>query len=166
MTKILHFLNTGIRCLSTYSNKYCYYWLLAHSFFGSYPFYPVTSFFYLFSFSRSWTCLEFSSPLLTHYCGCDSTSTHVEFHHGWARESHWKRLAVFPSSVFVKTVGSVCFTGYISLTHRTLPPHISTRITIISEVSATLRAVICHSPSFALKSPNLTPADSLCCLPN
>ncbi len=29
----------------------------------------------------------------------------------WAGESHWKRLAVFPSSVFVKTVGSVCFTG-------------------------------------------------------
>lgn len=34
---------------------------------------------------------------------------------GRAGESHWKRLAVFPSSVFVKTVGSVCFTGYISL---------------------------------------------------
>ncbi len=32
-----------------------------------------------------------------------------------AGESHWKLLAVFPSSVFVKTVCSVCFTGYISL---------------------------------------------------
>lgn len=66
--------------------KYCYYWLLARSYFGLYPFYPVT-FIYLFSFSCGWTSLEFSFSLLAHYCGCDTTSTHVKFHHGWIRES-------------------------------------------------------------------------------
>lgn len=138
---------------------------MARSYFGFYPFYPVTPSIYLFSFLS----LEFiANSLLWMWFNLNTCQIPPQMNQRieQARESHWKRLAVFPSSVFVKTVGSVCFTGYISLSHRTLPLRISTQIAIISEVSATLRAVICHSPSFALKSPNLTPADSLCCLPN
>lgn len=67
--------------------------------------------------------------------------------------------------MFVITVSSVCFGENISITHLTLAFHISTQIVIISSVSATLKAVICHFAHFALKRLNLTPVDSLCCLP-
>lgn len=113
----------------------------------------------LFSFQSTWLWMWFN-------LNTRQISAQMNQRGDRVRESQWKLLTVFPSSVFVKTVGFVCFTGYITLTHRTLPLHISAQITIISKVSAGLRAVICHSPSFALKSPNLTPADSLCCLPN